>query len=75
MSAQSINQIKISDTCDKIDSFLICEGNHFRNIVDYDIDVKLDYKKIKVINWLKEMLDRTKKCDEVLLTINKILLK
>lgn len=75
MSAQSINEIHICNTNDKIDDFLICEGNYFRNIVDYDLDGKPDYDKIDKILWLKEMLNRTDKCETVLLLIDKILIK
>jgi hypothetical protein len=75
MSAQSINEINMSNTCNKIDDFLICEGNYFRNIIDYDIDGTLDYKKLDLIIWLKDILDRTEDCEKVLLTINKILMK
>lgn len=73
MSAQSIKQINISDTCDKVDDFMVCEGNYFRNIVDYDVEGTLDYEKLDTIVWLKKMLDRTENCEEVLITINKIL--
>lgn len=75
MSAQSITEFNISNTCDKIDDFLVCEGNYFRNIVDYDVEGSLEYTKIKKILWLKDILSRTDKCEEVLLTINKILKK
>ena len=75
MSAQSINENNMSNTCEKIDEFLICEGNYFRNIIDYDIDGTLDYKKIDLILYLKEILNRTNQCEEALLTINKILAK
>jgi ribosomal silencing factor RsfS len=75
MSAQSINKIDISSICNKIDDFMICEGNYFRNIIDYDVEGSVDYKKLRLIIWLKQMLDRTEKCEDVLLTINKILIK
>jgi hypothetical protein len=75
MSAQSIDKIDIANICNKIDEFMICEGNYFRNIIDYDIDGTLDYKKLDLIIWLKDILDRTEDCEKVLLTINKILMK
>lgn len=75
MSAQSIDENNMIETCQRIDEFLICEGNYFRNIVDYDIDGTLDYKKIDLIVYLKEMLNRTNQCEQTLLTINKILKK
>lgn len=74
MSAQSIIKMNTKDTCNKIDEYLICEGNSFRNIVDYDLDFKVDYDKITQLLYLKEILD--KNCnEEILLIINKLLLK
>ena len=74
MSTQSINQIDKNSICEKVDNFLICEGNHFRNIIDYDINHNLDYFKINKIIILKEMMERTSKCEEVLKIIDKILI-
>lgn len=73
MSAQTINRIDIQSTCDKIDEYLICEGNSFRNIVDYDLDFKVDYEKISLLLYLKEIL--LKDCDnkDILITINKLI--
>jgi hypothetical protein len=75
MSAQSISKIDIQNTCEKIDDYLICEGNSFRNIIDYDLDFKVDYDKISQLLYLKEIM--TKGCDneKVLLIINKLLLR
>ena len=73
MSAQTINKIDIQNTCDKIDDYLICEGNSFRNIIDYDLKFKVDYDKISLLLYLKEIL--LKDCDneDVLITINKLI--
>lgn len=75
MSTQSIKEIDICNTYEEIDHFLICEGNYFRNIIDFDLDGKPDYDKINMILWLKDMLKRTDKCETVLLLIDKILRK
>lgn len=74
MSAQSINLINIKDTCEKIDNYLIGEGNYFRNIIDFDINSKIDYNKLDLILYLKQMMDRNKNCQEILRIINKKLI-
>lgn len=74
MSTQSIIEFDKISTCNKIDDFLICEGNHFRNIIDYDINHKIDYEKLNKIIFLKELMERTNDCENVLKTINKILI-
>lgn len=73
MSAQSIIDVDIKYICNKIDDYLICEGNSFRNIVDYDLDFKVDYDKLALLLYLKEMLSSDCDDDKILLTINKLL--
>ena len=73
MSAQSIKDINIQDNLEAIDNFLICEGNAFRNIINYDLDMKVDYDKLRKVLYLKELLNRTKDCEKVNLIIDKIL--
>lgn len=70
MSAQSIAHISVKTITDKIDNYYICEGNYFRNIIDYDLDGKLDYKKLNLIINLKKMMCNK---EEILLIIDKIL--
>lgn len=74
MSTQSIIEFTKDSTCEKIDLFLICEGNHFRNIIDYDINHNLDYNELNKIILFREMMQRTDKCEEILKIINKILI-
>ena len=73
MSAQSIIDVDVKYVCDKIDEYLICEGNGFRNIVNYDLDLKIDYDKLALLLYLKELLLSNCDNDKVLLIINKIL--
>ena len=74
MSSQSIKKFNVIDTLDSIDNFLICEGNAFRNIVDYDLKMKVDYEKIRFLLKKKKMIQRTNDCDEVIKLINKTLI-
>lgn len=74
MSSQSIKKFNVIDTLDSIDDFLICEGNAFRNIVDYDLKMKVDYEKIRFLLHLQKMIRRTNDCDEVIKLINKTLI-
>ena len=71
MSAQSINTNTLKDILFKIDEYLISEGNFFRNIIDYDLKMKLDHNKIRRVLYLKDMLGRTKDCDKLILLIDK----
>lgn len=73
MSTQSIRKLSLSDTQDRLDEFLICEGNLFRNIVDYDLDFKVDYCKMKKVLHMRKLIKRSKDCEKVILIINKIL--
>lgn len=75
MSAQSIIDITNDVACDKMDEFFVQEGNHFRNVVDYDLCSKVEYNKIAKVLRLKEIMLRQKFCkpNEVALIINKIL--
>lgn len=77
MSAQSIIEINKNQTCDLIDEFLIQEGNHFRNVTDYDLCSKVEYDKIRTVLRLKEIMLKNNLCDnngiDVAITINKIL--
>lgn len=73
MSAQSIIDVDVKYICNKIDDYLICEGNSFRNIVDYDLEFKVDYDKLALLLYLKEILLSNCDNDKVLLTINKLL--
>lgn len=71
MSAQQIENINKCTVTENIDNFLICEGRKFANNIDYDLDDKVDYKKIELLI----ALENIKNCDndDILLIINKIL--
>lgn len=75
MSAQSIVDLTNDLACDQTDDFLIQEGNHFRNVVDYDLCSKVEYKKISKVLRLKKIMLNQKYChsNEVAIIINKIL--
>ena len=73
MSAQSIIEFSKKDVNSKIDDFLICEGNLFRNIIDYDLDFKMDYDKIRKIIYVKNLIKRKKDCETGIDIIYKIL--
>jgi hypothetical protein len=73
MSTQSITEINISKVSNELDDYLVCEGNSFRNIVNYDLDLKVDYDKIKILLYMEELLCRTKDCEKVILIMDKIL--
>ena len=73
MSTQSIIEFSKRDAYHKIDDFLICEGNSFRNIIDYDLDFKVDYDKIRKIIYVKNLIKRKKDCETGIDIIYKIL--
>lgn len=74
MSAQSIIKIDNNLACDELDEYLVQEGNHFRNVVDYDLCSKVEYNKIAILLRLKKIMLRTNYCDEeTAIIINKIL--
>lgn len=73
MSAQSINQKYRDIVLDDLDSFLVCEGNAFRNIVDYDLKMKVDYEKLRYVLYLKDIFKRSNCSEDVAKIINKII--
>ena len=75
MSTQSIKDINIKYICNKIDDFLICEGKYFINMINYDLKDKVNYNKIDIILWLKGLISKCENQEEVLLLIDKKLMK
>ena len=73
MSSQSIEDFNINDTCNKIQDFLRCEGKLFSNIVDYDLNEKINYNKLNKLILFQDILDRNCRKEEILLIINKLL--
>lgn len=73
MSAQSIILIDNNKACDEIEEFLVQEGNHFRNMIDYDLCSKVEYQKISEVLILKKIMLK-KSCDtNIAIIINKLL--
>lgn len=73
MSTQSIIEVNMSNVSNKLDDYLICEGNAFRNVVDYDLDMKVDYEKMKILLYMNDLLCRTKDCEKIMLIMDKTL--
>lgn len=75
MSSQSINNKTLQNTCEKLDDFLTDEGIKFLNQVKFDTLDCVNFPKIHVLNILKESMDTSQNCNEVLNVINKKLVK
>lgn len=73
MSAQSINQDYKDIISENLDSFLICEGNAFRNITDYDLKMKMDYENLRKIIYLRDIFNRGNCSEELAQIINKLI--
>lgn len=72
MSAQSIINKTDGISC-KVDSHLVCIGKRFLNIVDYDLDDKIDYKSLNKIVVFKKILEECNDVEKASVVLTKLI--